>query len=133
MVIRILKYIASTIVVLSLLFVFVANFSSVESRYECKGELTFMGVKQPKTLYMRIGEYRWWVGLWSDSDGDVHIEIPNEIVRYYFDVNEVGDQLQIFGANMKLVGSFSKLSKSLSIDSGIGIFDGKCERISNKN
>lgn len=117
-------------IVVVLLFIFIVNFSSVESRYECVGELTFEGETTSKTIYIKIQEYRWWVGLWSDTDGNIQLEIPNETLSYYSNLKEVGDQLQIFGADMNPAGSFSTLSKALTIDTGIGIFDGKCERIS---
>ena len=112
-----------------LLFIFVVNFSIVESRYECQGELTFMGEKEPKTVYTKLEEYRWWVGLWGESDGNLSLEIPNVYVDYYGHIKETGDQLQIYDWDMNLVGNFSTLSKTLALNSRMGFFDGACIKI----
>ena len=70
------------------------------------------------------------MGLWGDSDGSVILEIPNEWIEYYEQVEEVGDQLQVFETypQKTLKGNFSKLSKTLAIDLGspFGFFDGSC-------
>ena len=73
-----------------LLFLFVVNFSTVESRYECAGELSTAKVKRAATAYLRLQEYRWWVGLWSDSDAALWVEVPNETVEYFSYLVRVG-------------------------------------------
>jgi len=108
------------------LFLFVANFSSVASNYECTGEISFRESKEPKTIFIVLEEYRWWVGLWSDSDGNIQLEIPNELVSYYNHVVEVENQLQIYDPPKDMKGHFSTLSKMLALETPYGFFDGKC-------
>jgi hypothetical protein len=120
------KYIGVLVLVIVVLFLFVANFSSVASNYECTGEISSGESTAPKTIYIVLEEYRWWVGLWSDSDGNVKLEIPNEYLDYYSHVVEVGNQLQIYGPPNEMKGHFSTLSKTLSLKTRYGFFDGKC-------
>ncbi|MDP3769874.1 MAG: hypothetical protein Q8R40_02980 [bacterium] len=91
-----LKYIGLIVAGLVILFFFVANFSAAELSFQCSGETTLNNTTRPMTVYMKLAEYRPWVGLWSDSDGSINLEIPNEWVEYYGDIEEVGDQLQIY-------------------------------------
>lgn len=126
---RIVKYVGSLALAVLLLFLFVANFSGVESRFQCSGELPSDGSSQPVTVYLKLLEYRWWVGLWSDSDASLWLEVPNNTVEYFGHVVEVGDQLQIFDSAKGLKGNFSSLSKALALGTTIGLFDGICKRI----
>lgn len=125
-----LKYIGLPIFALIALFLFIVNFSAVESNFRCSGEISLDGNTRSKTIYMKLTQYRPWVALWSDSNGAVSLEIPNEWVEYYGQVEKVGDQLQIFETYPKktLRGNFSLLSKTLAIDleSPFGFFDGLC-------
>ena len=127
---KLLKYIGIPIFTLIVLFLIVVNFSAVESSFKCSGQLSLDGNTQSKTIYMKLTQYRPWVGLWSDSSGSVNLEIPNEWVEYYEHVEEVGDQYQIFETypQKTLKGNFSLLSKTLAIDleSPFGFFDGLC-------
>lgn len=125
---KLMKYLGALIVAALLLFVFVANFSTVESRFQCSGEISSESDSQPATIYMRIEEYRWWVGLWSESDGSVWLEVPNRTFDYFGHVIEVGEQLQIFDSQKKPKGHFSTLSKSLSISTPAWSFNGTCKR-----
>ena len=125
-------YIVSLVVAIIFLFLFITTFSSVESRYECKGELTFKGKSQVKIIYIKLEEYRWWVGLWGDSDGMLHLEFPNEWVENFNHIKENGDQLQIYDRDKKLIGNLSTLSKKLALNTSIGFFDGTCSKIEKK-
>ena len=112
------------------LYLIAANFSEVETKYSCVGELSASGDSEATTVYFALKEYRWWVSLWSDGKGSVFLEIPNRIVRY-FDRIEGGEfEMQIFITYpTELKGTFSKLSKTLAIDAGIGFFEGKCSKM----
>ena len=116
-----------------LLFVFVANFSAVESRYHCLGEVSSTdGAPRPVTVYLKLEEYRWWVGLWSKSDAAIHLEIPNTHIDYFGNVKKVGDQYQIFDSAQRIKGNFSTLSNALAINLPLKLqtdfFDGTCKR-----
>lgn len=124
------KYLAILLAVIALLFVIVVNFSSVTNKYECPGALSSSdGSKNPSTVYFVHEGYRWWVHLWSHSDGNIKLEIPNKTVEYYGHVVEVGTQIQIYDTPKDMKGNFSILSKTLAINTPFGFFDGKCEKI----
>lgn len=115
-----------------LLFVFVANFSAVESRFQCPGEISSKDGSRPVTVYLKLEEYRWWVGLWSESDAAIHVEIPNTHIDYFGNVKKVGDQYQIFDSAQRIKGNFSTLSKALAINLPLTLqtdfFDGTCKK-----
>ena len=124
-----LKYIGLAFGGLLVLFLFVANFSATEKSFSCSGGITKENISQgSKTVYIKLTEYKPWVGLWSDSSGSVHLEIPNEWYDYFDHVEEVGDQLQIFDSypQKTIKGNFSTLSKALAIDTPFGLFEGNC-------
>lgn len=115
-----------------LLFVFVANFSAVESHFQCPGEISSTDGSRPVTVYLKLEEYRWWVGLWSESDAAIHVEIPNGYIDYFGNVKKVGDQYQIFDSAQRIKGNFSTLSKALAINLPLKLqtdfFDGTCKK-----
>jgi hypothetical protein len=123
---RALKVLLVVAAVLVGTFLFVANFSAIESRFACAGEISGGPNPGQTSLFVKLHEYRWWVGLWSDSQASVWIEIPNTWVQYFHHVRVVGDQLQIFEDPTSLRGNFSKLSRSLSIILPVGAFTGTC-------
>lgn len=116
-----------------LIFLFVANFSAVESRFECNGNITSNGAEQPTTVFLKLDKYRWWVSLWSGSKGSAWVEVPNQTVSYFGHVTEAGDQLQFwdsFGSPSNFSGIFSTLSRTLAVTLGaFGIFEGACKDI----
>ncbi len=122
----ILTYIAGFVVTGAALLVFVANFSAVETRHRCSGRLSSTDANQPAIVFIRVEEYRWWVGLWGKSDGAVSLEVPNQWVEYYSHVDESGDQLLISDTSGRLGGTYSKLSGSLSLHTTVGNFQGAC-------
>ena len=123
-----LKYLGVLLAIGILLFLFVANFSISASSFECAGKATTEGDSQPLTVYIKLDEYRWWVGLWSDSDASLHMEIPNHFVNYFGHLIRVGEEYEIFDFNKRLQGNFSTLSKSLALSTPAGFFDGTCTR-----
>ena len=127
-----MKYIKVAVVVLgsiALLFMVAAKFSAVESRYKCAGSFAEGEQRESLTVFLKLFEYRWWVGLWSDSDGAAWVEVPNRWTEYFPSVLEVGDQLQ-FGESPELpVGAFSTLSGALAVALPVGHFDGMCNEV----
>jgi hypothetical protein len=111
-----------------LLFVFVAKFSAVESRFQCSGEIAAKDGSRSVSVYLKLEKYRWWVGLWSESDASLHLEIPNSAIEYFGHVKIVGDQYQIFDDRKNLKGNFSTLSKTLALSTSAGFFDGVCKK-----
>jgi hypothetical protein len=127
-----IKILGALGVAVVLVFVFLANFSAVESRFQCPGQVSSTDGPRPITVYLKLQEYRWWVGLWSDSNAAVYIEVPNTYVDYFGNVKKVGDQYQIFDSANKLKGNFSTLSKALAINLPLkaqtDFFDGNCSK-----
>lgn len=125
-----LKIIGGLLVFVVLLFVFVANFSAVESRFECSGKITSNESEQPATVFLKLQTYRWWVGLWSDSQGSAWVELPNQVVRYFGHITEAGDLLQLWYAPGEFGGNFSNLSGAVGLELGaFGVFEGACKEI----
>jgi hypothetical protein len=116
-----------------LLFLFVANFSTGESRFQCPGVISSTDGSHPINVYLKLEEYRWWVGLWSKSDAAIHVEIPNTYVDYFGNVKKVGDQYQIWDSAKNLKGNFSNLSNTLAIQLPVTLktdfFDGTCSKV----
>jgi hypothetical protein len=115
--------------VLCLVLLFIAsNFSEVKSKYQCEGRA---GVKEMK-VFVKLSEYRWFVRLWSTSDGAMWTEVPNELYGFYPRLQSIGDNYQIFsdlqGGNP--AGQFSTLSNALRLNMiGEGEFEGICQKI----
>ncbi len=132
---KLFRILAILIVGLVAIFLFVTNFSVTETILNCKGEITDARQSRPSILYASLNEYRWWVGLWNDrSDGDLTIELP-EMRYFYFDTlkENLNTLLHIFNRDFKgdpdkleFMGSYSRLSKSLKLDTPFGFFDGTC-------
>jgi len=115
----------SLIFIIVITLVAVLNFSAVETAFECKGKISADNTSEESTIYIKLSEYRPWVGLWSDADGDLKFEIPSKYLGFYTPIQEVGDQLQIYDGQ-KIAGNFSKLSKVLALKVPSGFFDGNC-------
>ena len=113
------------------IFLFVANFSTVPSSYECQGKVTLNGVKTSEKIFIRLERYRWWVGLWSSSDGSLHLQIPNELTTYFSDLSITKTQV-IIRDDVLPIGVYQLLSRSFSIQVTRGYyFEGACIQIAN--
>lgn len=127
--VHILAVIGGTVL---LLFIFVASFSAAESRFQCPGEISSRDGSLPVTVYLKLEEYRWWVGLWSESNAAIHLEIPNIYINSFGNIKKVGDQYQIFDSAQRIKGNFSTLSKALAINLPLKLqtdfFDGTCNK-----
>ena len=128
-----IKILGGLLALALLLFLFIANFSAVEYRYECNGNITANGGEQPATVFLKLEKYRWWVGLWSESSGNAWVEVPNQTISYFGHVTEAGDQLQLwdsFGSPSNFSGIFSTLSRTLGVKiAAVGVFDGSFKDI----
>lgn len=125
---KIMKYLGYIVLTAILLFAFVLMFSRVESRFLCSGEISSNDYAQHTNIYMKLGEYRWWVGLWSDSNAELWVELPNETVDYFGNVSKAEDQLLIYDFKGQYKGNFSTLSKALTITTSNGLFKGICKK-----
>lgn len=122
---KFIKYFGALAVIAIFIFVIVINFSAVESRYQCTGKISSGDSSHPTTAYIKLIKYRWWVDLWSKSNGALWLEIPNKSIDYYEKIIEIEDQLQIYDSQSNIKGSFSTLSMALFV----GDFEGTCNKI----
>ncbi len=125
-----MKTLGTIIVVIVLLYVFLANFSIVESKYECDGAFVREGVTEPSKLFFRLEEYR-LLKARGESAGTLWIEVPNEFVRVYFKLVKLEDIYQIYldKGDMDLQGNFSALSNALALNTHKGFYDGYCKQL----
>lgn len=124
------KFIAASVALIVIVFVLIVTLSAIDTRLQCTGTLTQQSVASPMTIFVKITEYRWWVGLWSESEGNVWLEIPNRSFEYYENVSRNGESLLINAPSGRGVGGlYSKLSNSLSLQTKMGVFDGSCQRV----
>lgn len=125
---RTFRWVGIAVAVLVVVYLALAKFSTSESVWVCKGELTRAVSKtvEQTEAYLRLQKYRPWV-VWSSSYGDLHLEVPKTTFAYYSHIVELGDSLTIYDDEGKdLKGMFSLLSHSLMIDTGMGVFEGMC-------
>lgn len=106
----------------------VLNFSGTESKFKCNGEALINGKSQKSSVFIKLHEYRWWVGLWNDSDGSIWLEAPKVTLAYFDNLNDSGNQIQIYERD-NLRGYFSKLSNTLEIHDPDISFTGTCKAI----
>lgn len=126
----ILKTLGAVLVLAVAVFLFLANFSGVESRFKCSGSISPNGEEQPATIFLKLVTYRPWVGLWSDSSGSAWVELPNKTVSYFQHLTTAGDLLRLRGLPGESGGVFSTLSNSFSVDLGsFGVFEGACQGV----
>lgn len=105
--------------------VVIFNFSAKETRFECTGTLNAGGNPDQRTIYIKLNEYRPWVHLWTDADGDLTFEVPNQFYGYYTPIRITGDHLRIFDGE-NIAGNFSRLSKAIMLKVHTGYFEGTC-------
>jgi hypothetical protein len=108
-ILKVLGVLVLTVVALFALLVVVSNFSAVESRFECSGEMQHSpsSTSSPVKVYFRLQEYRWSVGFWSDSDGSLWLEVPKRGPMYFEHVYDSGEQLMISTSDKAYGGTFS--------------------------
>ena len=125
---RAAKFAISGFAAAAVALIAVLGFSSVESRYQCTHNVS---VERPQTIFLKLTEYRWWVGLWSNSTGSLWLEIPNSNVAYFGHLTRAGDLIQIFdkeGAGPS--GNFSTLSNAVELRiAPQQVFEGRCARL----
>jgi hypothetical protein len=126
---RVLKVLGASALALVAIAVLLLKFSAVETRYRCTGSLATQGQTDNVEVFLKRQSYRWWVGLWSQSQGSFWLEIPNRTVEYYSNVTGT-DILGLSGSD-GFRGTFSTLSNALQVNvPTVGNFTGVCQRIS---
>ena len=114
--------------ILLLVYIVALQLSVTKTVYQCDGEMVKLEKADQLSVYLKLEEWGWVIQLTSDGRaGVVWIEIPQAYVGYS-DLVDVGTQYQIW-KNSKLMGNFSKLSKTVAINfDHRGFFDGQCRK-----
>jgi hypothetical protein len=111
------------------LFLVAANFSSVQTTYKCSGSIISGRTSSLKVAYLRIENYRPWVGLLSKSDGSLMFEIPRRTTEYFDYLQESSINLRIGRSDAPFLGTFSSISKTITLNTGIGQYEGACQLV----
>jgi hypothetical protein len=128
---RFLKYLGLALVVAAGLLYIAANHSIAdEYQIACKGKYFLKGeVINEGTVHFKFRKYRWWVHLWSDSDGTAYIENIGGYIDSIDDLEILegwGDIVfDKYGGAKK--GRYSAMSKTMRYIYGTQLFEGKCK------
>ncbi|MBP6891900.1 hypothetical protein KBB92_03150 [Candidatus Shapirobacteria bacterium] len=126
---KVVKYSGFAVLGIAIILLVLIKFSAVETNFKCSGEITKNNISQGQSIvYIKLTEYRPWVGLWSNSDGSIDLEIPNGWFDYFEQIEKNGDHYLIYKAypEKTFQGIFSLLSKTIAINTPQGVFEGSC-------
>ena len=123
------KRIITIVAILIAIVFYILNFSIAYYRYECNGTIQKKEAEEYLTVFLKLGVLSSHTKLWSDSDGSLWVESPNQWVDSYTDLDKVADSYQIYSYENELKGNFSTLSKTIMLDTDFGFYDGRCKEI----
>lgn len=128
---KLLKYVGLVVILIITINVFIINFSTTETKYQCTGEIVTDGTSDSINFFMVHTEYRFWVHLWSKSDGKMLLEYPDGTLDSYLYLKDSDPLIYIHESTSDTgwKGRFSSLSKDLRLSTYLGRFRGKCERL----
>jgi hypothetical protein len=127
---RFLKYLGLVIAIAAGLFYVVAN-HSIADEYQivCKGQYFLKGkVIDEGKVFFKFQKFRWWVHLWSDSDGQGFVENKGGYIHHLSDLEILdgwGDIVFDKYGGMKK-GRYSAMSKTMRYVYGNQLFEGQC-------
>jgi hypothetical protein len=85
-----LKIIAVTLLVAGMLFYVLVNHSTLTQELTCNGYWRERGDEE--VAHVQLTEYRWWVHLWAESDGNVKMHAEKLAVANYVEfVRKIGE------------------------------------------
>ncbi len=129
-----LKIIVGVAALVGILIFVVVNFSEISSEFVCEGELLQDAERKQDTAFVVLNEYRWWVHLWGQSDGNIRVQLEKTILDHYVSrIEKIGDDfLAIYkfwnDDKTKVVGGLQSASSKLTIIFHDGsVFVGKCK------
>jgi hypothetical protein len=81
----ILKIIAVAVSLLAVCFYVVVNYSELTQELTCNGYWRELGQNKEvaEVAHVQLTEYRWWVHLWSESDGNVKVQTEKVALAHY--------------------------------------------------
>lgn len=129
------KLVLCLLVLAGIALLAVFNFSTTTTALTCDGNLNFHGTAPSRAdiAHVELSEYRWWVHLWSESDGDLRIQLDNAgLADYVSRLERVGDgTLAMFVfwdfGKTEMVGGYRVANSELTLKiSPKATFMGKC-------
>src|SRR5262245_31776377 len=98
----ILKIIAVAVLLVGVCFYVVVNYSELTQELTCKGYWKELGQNKEvaEVAHVRLTEYRWWVHLWSENDGNVQAQHGRYVA---FQMAEVAIPRQMFQEILRLI------------------------------
>jgi hypothetical protein len=132
---RFLKYLGLVIAVVGGFFYIVVNHSiSEEIHFVCKGDYSQKESEHGGDLYFTWRKYKWFVDLWSESDGEIYLETGDGYLDFHSNVETVDSFRQLRMRDrystppLVLTGQYNFPSKKLWLKSTpSGTFNGICE------
>ncbi len=131
------QFLMVALIVCAVLLYIVVNYSvKYQKIYECSGNVEDINQAKPTKLFVKYASYRWWVSLWSNSDGSLWWEVSKGKSYYEVFVEEFETGITIWDYNLQnrekdsQLGRISFLSGDIALDIGGGEkFTGICEAI----
>ena len=128
---RVLKYIGFAIAIIIGLFYIVANHSiSDEIKLECTGNFYYQGDKQPEEkVFFKFKKYRWWVGIWGDSQGTGYVQRESGHLDYipWLEFVSGWDDIVFDNAGGAKSGRYSAMTRIMRyVPFAKNLFEGKC-------
>jgi hypothetical protein len=90
----ILKIIAVAVLLVGVCFYVVVNYSELTQELTCKGYWKELGQNKEvaEVAHVQLTEYRWWVRLWSESNGNVKVQTEKFALAHYIPfVRKIGE------------------------------------------
>jgi hypothetical protein len=105
-----LKIIAVAVLLVGVCFYVVVNYSELTQELTCKGYWKELGQNKEvaELAHVRLTEYRWWVHLCSESDGNVQVQTEKIASAHYIPfVEKIGQgSLAIYEFRESKFGDF---------------------------
>jgi hypothetical protein len=81
----ILKIIAVAVLLVGVCLYVVVNYAALTQELTCKGYWKELGQNKEvaEVAHVQLTEYRWWVHLWSESDGNVKAQTEKLALAHY--------------------------------------------------
>jgi hypothetical protein len=118
----ILKIIAVAVLLVGVCLYVVVNYSGLTQELTCNGYWKELGPNKEvaEVAHVQLTEYRWWVHLWSESDGNVKVQTEKFALAWYFPfVRKLGE------GSLALYEFFLEESKSADLQGGYRAANGE--------
>ena len=116
------------ILIIVALFYIAVNYSEVTKEFTCDGFTTNIGAfAESDHGRLQVSHYRFWVGLWSSSDGNAIFQ-TTKFAFYEGEMHESGEgNFTVYlGISPQQIFAFSRATNELSVESGPMKFKGNC-------